>query len=492
MHSFRRRCLVFFLFALLLPCRTVADQDFAALEKSVVRIVIQKSQGFGTGTGFAINDQGYIATNEHVIAGANSIKVIPAYSSKRYDVEVVAKSRELDLAIVYSPDITLPPLTLWLTLPAKGQDVWSMGYPGGADRKNRWAPDPTVRNGIIGRISKGVWEGHTQELKIIQHSAEINPGNSGGPLLDEYGRAIGVNTQASLVRITTKNGEVVRVSHEAGIYWSSYIGELANLLDGHDIDFHSEGDDSGAAWLLLLGGALVALVMALKKPRQFVQQVSRRIGVRTVAKAPEYGLVLDDSDGVRIELPRARFTNQRLGLSLGRHPNLVDEVVADETVSRRHLRIVAKGDKFYVEDLNSLNGTFLNGKRLKKPFKPTRLTYGAKVALGDLVLVASASESNRVDAMDQANFSVYRIGHGSGVDIQINDRSVSRVHAELIVTPSGLYYLTDCASRKGSYVVRNSEKRRIRQEVISPTDEILLGSYETTAAKLVAMGEGGE
>ena len=498
MHSFGRRCLVFFLFALLLECCAVAEPDFAALKKSVVRIVTQTNQGSGIGTGFAVNDQGYIATNFHVIANANSIKAIPANSGKWYDVEVVAMSRELDLAIVYSPDITLPPIALSLTPLTIGQEVWSMGYPSGADR-NKPAHDPSVRRGVIGRIFSGVWHDlHTQELRIIQHDASINPGNSGGPLLDDCGRAIGVNTQASLVRITTKDGEEERVTHEAGMYWSSHIRELANLLDDHSIAFQSKSYDCRLVWLLLLGGvALVVLVMVLKKPRQLVQQVSRRIGIRPVAKVPKDGLVLAGSDDrgnhVRIELPLARFANQRLGLSLGRHPDLVNEVVADETVSRRHLRIAVKGDKFYVEDLHSLNGTFLNGKRLKKPFKPKWLTYGDEVALGNLVLVASEPESSGVDdARGQANFSMYRIGHGSGVDIQINDRSVSLVHAELIVTPSGLYYLTDCASKNGSCVVRNGEKIPIRQEVISPTDAILLGHYQTTAPELVAMGEGGE
>lgn len=89
--------------------------------------------------------------------------------------------------------------------------------------------------------------------------------------------------------------------------------------------------------------------------------------------------------------------------------------------------------------------------------------------------------------MGQARFSVYRIGRGSGVDIQIDDNSVSRVHAELVVTPSGSYYLTDCASSGGSYVERNGEWRRIRQEFISPTDAILLGHYRTTAPALIAM-----
>ena len=51
----------------------VAEPDFDALEKSIVRIVKQTNQGIGAGTGFVINDQGYIATNVHVIAGSNRI-----------------------------------------------------------------------------------------------------------------------------------------------------------------------------------------------------------------------------------------------------------------------------------------------------------------------------------------------------------------------------------------------------------------------------------
>lgn len=82
---------------------------------------------------------------------------------------------------------------------------------------------------------------------------------------------------------------------------------------------------------------------------------------------------------------------------------------------------------------------------------------------------------------------VYRIGRSSGADIQINHDSVSRVHAELLVTPSGSYYLTDCASSGGSYVARNGEWRRIRQEFINPTDAILLGNYQTTAPALIAL-----
>ncbi len=432
MHRFRRWGLVFFLLVLLPRC-AVAAPDFDALEKSVVRLVRQTDQGLSAGTGFAINDQGHIATNVHVIADAHAIQAIPTNANALHDVEVIATSPELDLAIAYIPDLTLPPLTLSLASATKGQKVWAIGYPGGADR-NKLAHDPTVQDGVIGRIFSGAW--HTQQLRIIQHNAPTNPGNSGGPLLDDCSRAIGVNTQASLVVISSPSSGPTRVPHAAGIYWSSHIEELTTLLDDHGIAFQADSDDcvaaggtggagsSGAAekarreaekarreaeeasdrflvWLLLLSGvALVALVVALKKPRQFAQQtlekprqfaqhISRRVTRREGAVR---GIALAGFDGrghrVCIELSPAQFAGQRLGLSLGRHPELVDEVVADENVSRRHLRIAATGDQFYVEDLNSSNGTFLNEQRLV-PFKPARLNYGATVALGNLVLMAS-------------------------------------------------------------------------------------------------------
>ncbi len=102
---------------------------------------------------------------------------------------------------------------------------------------------------------------------------------------------------------------------------------------------------------------------------------------------PTRGLVLTGFDGrgdvIRISLSPERFAGQRLGLSLGRHPELVDEVINDASVSRRHLRISFRGDQFYIEDLNSSNGTFLDRHRLS-PFQPARLDYGTTITLGAL------------------------------------------------------------------------------------------------------------
>ena len=67
-----------------------------------------------------------------------------------------------------------------------------------------------------------------------------------------------------------------------------------------------------------------------------------------------------------------------------------------------------------------------------------------------------------------SNFSTYKIGRNSDMDIRIDDPTVSRIHAELVVTANGEYYLTDCDSSGGSYVARNGEWIPIRQDFISP------------------------
>ena len=84
-----------------------------------------------------------------------------------------------------------------------------------------------------------------------------------------------------------------------------------------------------------------------------------------------------------------------------------------------------------------------------------------------------------------SDFSVYRIGRRSDMDIRIDDGTVSRVHAELVVTAKGAYYLTDCGSTGGTYVARDGEWIPVRQEFIEPADAILIGRYQTSAHELV-------
>lgn len=232
-----------------------AAQKFDAerLEKSVVRIVASDDlqRGYATGSGFLINDQGYIGTNWHVVTNVMKQPEFPLFkqglvlatgSTEQYPFRVLWRSMEYDLAIIQVPPaIGRPALPLATVLPKKGAAVFALGFPGGADRNVRGlAPDPTVTNGILGRIYQGNW-GMGQQFTILQHSAPTNPGNSGGPLFDACGRVIGVNTQASLVAVTLPDGRRTRVPEATGIFWSSQITVLAGQLQRMSIPFRTVG-----------------------------------------------------------------------------------------------------------------------------------------------------------------------------------------------------------------------------------------------------------
>jgi pSer/pThr/pTyr-binding forkhead associated (FHA) protein len=81
----------------------------------------------------------------------------------------------------------------------------------------------------------------------------------------------------------------------------------------------------------------------------------------------------------------------------------------------------------------------------------------------------------------------YTIGRGQKADIVVADTSVSRVHAELVSTDDGRFYLTDCGSKFGTFIQRDAKWKRIRQVYIRPRDPVKLGEYETSAAQLIEM-----
>lgn len=88
---------------------------------------------------------------------------------------------------------------------------------------------------------------------------------------------------------------------------------------------------------------------------------------------------------INLLIGEAQLSRAHLGLTLGRHAALCDLVIDDPTVSRRHLRIGRTGDGLYIEDVNSLNGTLLDGAWLL-PFEPVNLEEGAELSLGNVVL----------------------------------------------------------------------------------------------------------
>ena len=112
-------------------------------------------------------------------------------------------------------------------------------------------------------------------------------------------------------------------------------------------------------------------------------------GLRFVADASDYA---DAPIDIRFEGHRLRRAEG--GLVIGRQPDLVDEAIQDPTVSMRHARVIRRGGRFFVEDLNSREGTWVDGERLV-PFTPRELGRDAVVQFGDGPRLALQSEPVR-------------------------------------------------------------------------------------------------
>ncbi len=150
----------------------------------------QEGFTYGSGSGFIIDNQGHIVTNNHVVDGATSIEV-NFFDGTLVRGEIVGLDPDSDLAVV---KVNLPAEQLQPIGFANsdqlviGQTTLAIGSPFG----QRW----TLTTGIISALDRRI-TGLTNYAigSVIQTDAAINPGNSGGPLLDLQGRVIGVNSQ---------------------------------------------------------------------------------------------------------------------------------------------------------------------------------------------------------------------------------------------------------------------------------------------------------
>lgn len=175
----------------------------------------------GLGSGFVIHADGYVVTNDHVIAGEHRISITifeegaNELSKVTYDnVRIVATSSELDLALLKietedpEPFISVPLAAADEGL-REGQTVFAIGSPLGLDR--------TVSEGIIS-VANRVINGRL----YLQTTTQINPGNSGGPLFNLRGEVVGVN-----------NMKIAAVGAE-GLGFSISSDILKSFIDNRD------------------------------------------------------------------------------------------------------------------------------------------------------------------------------------------------------------------------------------------------------------------
>jgi S1-C subfamily serine protease len=197
------------------------------------------------GSGFLINSEGQILTNNHVVSGSSQVEVtLPDQS--RYKAQILFKDKVNDLALIkIEPKKPLPHLSLGDSDRLQvGQKVLAIGNPFGLAG--------TLTVGVISALGRPIQGENNQDLEgMIQTDAAINSGNSGGPLLDSQGQVIGINTA-----IYGPNGGNV------GIGFAMPINRAKSLLDDFRTGKKLAPARLGVSSLLVSGD----LARALKLP----------------------------------------------------------------------------------------------------------------------------------------------------------------------------------------------------------------------------------
>ncbi|MBQ7337821.1 MAG: trypsin-like peptidase domain-containing protein [Clostridia bacterium] len=171
----------------LLTIQEIAEQS----KPGVVAVTVKKTMGQGVGTGFVLTEDGYIATNYHVVQNGVSVQV-SLYGGETYEATVINYSEPDDLAVLKIDATDLPVLPIGDSDDVLvGDDVVVIGHPAGLEYG--WS----TTNGIVSAINREVKIKNTdgtlnKKMTLLQTNANVNSGNSGGPMLNERGEVIGI------------------------------------------------------------------------------------------------------------------------------------------------------------------------------------------------------------------------------------------------------------------------------------------------------------
>jgi putative serine protease PepD len=214
---------------------------------SVVQIKVSTSQGQATGSGFVVDADGIVITNNHVVADAQGAVELTFSDGTTTDAEVVGTSASYDLAALRLDAKNLPALPLGNSDGVVvGDPVIAIGSPLGLSG--------TVTSGIISAKNRPVTaggengSGDSAYINALQTDAAINPGNSGGPLVNLQGEVIGVNSAIA----TVGGGSFGQEAGNIGVGFAIPINQVRRtveqLLDKGKAEFPIIGASLDAAY----------------------------------------------------------------------------------------------------------------------------------------------------------------------------------------------------------------------------------------------------
>ena len=466
-------------------CQTLhaaTTMDDGALRDKVRPTVFKVLTDIGSGSGFVLNDQGHVATNYHVVEGSSGFG-LKGFALRGGELQVSAdlvwSSSELDLAVLRASDDlgVEAPVTLALSSPDTNSDltVHAVGFPGVSETlATSNIAVATYTSGVFSHVIEGTW-GDGRTLRIVQHQAAINPGNSGGPLFDACGRVIGVNTAGPSTTVSNTPGGP-RIDTPAGVFWASFIGELARALDAQSIPYQSAMDTCDAA--TSAGGASAEQVEELQRQ---IGELQGRLADGSEQNAADQAAL----DALRRQLEAAQAAQAA-------DAQTTIEEIRDESRTQWISTILIT--------VTAILALLIAAFVAFSSFRRTVLQAAERMQEGASRVVRGSGRGRTRplghEQPAQAHARRLRIGRGRDMDVTLPDHSVSRLHAELLVSGSPVvsggieYRLKDCNSTNGTRVFRNGCWRRIGDDLVDLHERLRLGDHETTPAILERMAPG--
>src|SRR3954453_5955500 len=286
----------------------------------------QTQQGTATGSGFVVSKDGYIVTNDHVVAGASSVKA-KIGDGKTLDAKVVGTDASSDLALLKVDASNLTPLALGDSDQVQvGDPADAVGNPYGLAR--------TRTTGVISPLERPLTTGAPPPLQrqitspngytindVLQTDAAINPGNSGGPLFNTAGQVIGVNSQIETSG-SSSGGEGGNVGIGFAIPSNTVKSVVEQLMKSGKVSHAYLGVQSQDA----SNGAKVAQITAGSPAAQAgLQQgdVIQSVDDKAVNGASGLVAIVDEhkpGDTVQLKVSR-NGSEKTLSVKLGQRPN---------------------------------------------------------------------------------------------------------------------------------------------------------------------------
>ncbi len=392
--------------------------DMERLVPSVLRVVVFNGDqlvALGTGVIVGQGDGGvYVATNYHVIANgsANGIRVLaPARRSAGGEddegrPQVIEREAEYrrsdtgrgkDIAILFVPGLSRPPVTLLDGTLNPDAEVRALGYPyTDLALWRRIQPRPWITDGRVSALERESITAGGSAVDQIVHTADLNEGMSGGPLVDHCGRLVGLNAAflngANGANIAIGVADIRRLARELGAQVETDAGacgtEPAVPAPG-SVAPQTEQDSKPASglpgWLLPVGLAIGFLLAGAAGVLVFLRTRGQAAGAAT--PCPSGLLFVGVGDTVRDQQRAISRAELEAGAELGRQTGF-----GDDSTSRRHVMVKWTGQGFVIRDVGSLNGTIINGRDIRglgdQPLAP-----------GDFVTLGERSASFRIQAL---------------------------------------------------------------------------------------------